>query len=114
MTRLTAENIDENHFENKVDNIPDFVIEEFDKLILKDWNRSTASAKVYQNDVAKVISERMAKDTGDSVEDCRRDMFARKLLDVEEYYESVGFTVEFIKTPYFSSDSNWFTFSKEK
>jgi hypothetical protein len=88
-----------------VKQIPDFVIEAFNGLILANIN-SKGVAVIKQDDAVEAI----LRYTEDKLL-TRNSIFDRGLLDVEEHFRSAGWIVTYFKPPYYGSSPAKFTFT---
>lgn len=82
--------------------IPDAVFQVFNELIVLDW--SGRSAVVKQEDVVQLLIERHGMN--------RNEIFSQHLLNVEDSYRRLGWTVVYDKPAYNESGIATFTFSK--
>lgn len=87
-------------------NIPDYVIDSFNKLIASRWNGY--SATINQIDV---INHIIANCYGNIT---KREIYDNKYLDVESIFESVGWKVEYDKPGYCETYEPNFKFTKRK
>ena len=83
--------------------IPDFVIDAFNKLIAKNYRNGRS--EVIQNEV---MLEILATDADLT----RQTVFDNGWLDVEEVYRAAGWRVEYDKPAYCESYDPFFVFSK--
>jgi hypothetical protein len=83
--------------------IPDFVIDCFNKLIAKNYRNGRA--RVIQNEV---MLEILATDADLT----RQTVFDNGWLDVEEVYRAAGWRVEYAKPAYNETYDAFFVFSK--
>ena len=83
--------------------IPDFVIDAFNKLIAKNYRNGRS--EVIQNEV---MLEILATDADLT----RQTVFDNGWLDVEEAYRAAGWRVEYDKPAYNESYDAFFVFSK--
>ncbi len=91
----------------KVNSIPDFVFEAFNKCIAKNWNGR--SSIVLQKEV---VAEIRSLQSG--TEFAGLDPFKEHWLDVESVYENNGWRVEYDKPSYYESYEPSFTFREKK
>lgn len=84
--------------------IPDEVFEAFNELISKKWNGTYS--KVFQNEVVKLIIEKL-KENGISA--TYQFLLDNRFLDIEPYYEKVGWNVRYLK----QKDNDSFLFYKK-
>ena len=85
------------------ENIPDVVIEIFNKKIVKNFNGSRATVK--QNDVVKEIV--------DALNISRQDVFDKRFLEIETIFEAAGWKVKYDKPGYNEDYDAFFEFIKE-
>ena len=92
--------------------IPDWIVEEVNKLIAR--NFSSGSAMVKQNEIidAARCSERNGFEF-DTADEFRNIMFAKGYLNIEEIYRAAGWKVSYDKPGYNESYDAYFVFSKK-
>ncbi len=88
----------------KIETIPDYVIEGFNKAIAEKWNGR--SSTVLQKDVLKIIYGLMPEGTS------KHDLFRRGWTDVEPIFQAAGWIVSYDKPAYNESYDAYFVFSK--
>jgi hypothetical protein len=93
----------------KLKDIPDFVIEAFNDLIVRKFSGSQATVK--QDEVVELIMEK-AKEA--KVDVTRDQLFENHWLDVEPYFMRAGWKVDFDKPGYNESYDAYFVFSKAR
>lgn len=91
--------------ERTINNIPNFVIEVVNELIIKNYCESTKSSLVKQDDILNVIVTRSLA--------TRMEMFENNYLDIEPLFESFGWNVTYDKPPYYETYSATFEFKKK-
>lgn len=90
----------------KADSIPAGVIEAFNELIVENWNSSTRSARVTQDDAIA----RVELKTGAS----RAEVYIKRWLDVEDVFRASGWEVEYSKPGYNEDGTASFTFKQPR
>lgn len=93
----------------KTKSFPDFVIQAFNNMIVKNWDGS--SSKVLQDDVMEEIL-RLANNGVPSTT-TRRKVLDNGWLDVENTYRREGWTVEYDKPAYCENYAAHFIFSRK-
>lgn len=83
--------------------IPNEVIEIFNKMIVKNWEHNRKSAKVSQAEVVDEIISTLKIE--------RDAIFHRHYLDVEDIFRDVGWKVEYDKPAYNEFYGAFYTFS---
>jgi hypothetical protein len=76
----------------------------FDALLVEKLDKRTGTAILYQKDVLNAI---VSKSNGEITSNM---MYNNKWMDFEDHYRSMGWQVEYFKTPYYSTDDSWFDF----
>ncbi len=92
--------------QQKLSNIPEFVIEIFNELIAE--NFSGRSSVVLQNDVVKRVQKKLDEDSRNA-----GYLMNYTWLNVEEIYEEVGWKVTYDQPGYNESYDATFTFKKK-
>lgn len=87
----------------KKDQLPDMVIDTFNRLIAKNLQGSVSV--VYQKDIIKALAEVGISST---------EAFANHWLDVEDVYREAGWSVYYDKPAYNESYSAFFRFRKPR
>jgi hypothetical protein len=87
------------------DRFPSYVIESFNELISKNYSCGVATFK--QKDV---VSRIISKTHGELSES---DIFSRKYLDVEYYYEEFGWNVKYEKPFWDEAFDEYFEFREK-
>lgn len=85
--------------------MPPEVIEAFNHLIAKNWDKSSQQARVTQEEA---VIHLMA-----ALELERDEVFKHKYLDVEDVFEASGWKVRFDKPGYYESYGAYFIFSEK-
>ena len=92
---------------NSLADIPDEVIDAFNKLITKQLNKATKTATVYQDDVVQLITELMISNYADTdpqtlaeISTLRTKIFGNKWLDVEPLFREAGWSVGYDQPAY--------------
>lgn len=94
----------ENVIERKRENFPDEVIEIFNELIAQKFDGRSSNIK--QEEVARLIGEALSISYAQILKD--------HLLDVEDFYRKVGWSVKYDKPSYGDSDFEaYFLFTKK-
>lgn len=97
-------------YEKRKKEIPGFVIESFEELIVKNLNTSRY-APVSQEEVILLIGHKMVEhDVAPSMEEARRKIFEYHWLDVEELFAASGWKVSYHKPDPGDSWDPYFTF----
>jgi len=94
----------------KAQKIPYFVIGIFNAEIAKNFNSTSNYAEVKQTTVYKQIQsyiEAHKEEFGDV------DAYNKGWLDVEPLFETAGWKVQYLKQPYYETESSYFIFKKE-
>lgn len=86
----------------KYASLPEEVFEIFNRLILDDWNGHEAT--VYQRKAAKLIAKALNTST--------KDVYDRRLLDIESVYRKAGWKVTYDKPGYCENYEAFFQFRK--
>lgn len=98
--------------------IPEFVIDIFNELIIKNYDYDTESSKIMQEDAVIKIVEHLCPDQHDRpkehVMNIRKRIFKEKWLDVENMYRDKEWIVEFDKPAWCETYPAFFVFSKPK
>lgn len=96
-----AANINKAAFEAS---IPEEVFEAFNELIVKNYVRSTGSSVVKQDEVIKLIIDKLENNTNDeqhfSRQKCKNDILGNHWLDIENFYMNEGWIVNYEKSSY--------------
>lgn len=85
-------------------NIPDQVIETWNKMIVSKLVQGTAV--IHQDDIAKAIAKEMKCD--------EKKVFEQKWLDIEPLYEKQGWNVSYDKPAYNETYEAYFTFKMKR
>ena len=93
----------------KLEVIPDFVIQAFNELIVKNLN-SYGSSSFKQNDLVDIIMKSSSQDNGFT----RDDVYSNHWLDVEKIYEEAGWEVTFHKPAYYEDFDPYYNFIPKK
>ena len=88
---------------NKITAFPEEVIDEFNKMITK--NYSGGSSTVVMKEIANAIASRMDIDVG--------EVYRNHWLDVEDVYRKAGWKVEYDKPVYNETYHAFFKFTKK-
>lgn len=88
----------------RLDGVPDKVIEIFNEMIVENWNTSGKYAIVDQDKVVTRIAAVMNVD--------RQIVFDKGWIDIEPIFRNVGWRVEYDKPAYYEDYSAYFKFSK--
>lgn len=88
----------------KAQTLPDEVFDVFNAAIAKHWDGR--SATFTQDEVVAALAEKLSTS--------REDLYARKLLDVEDVYRAAGWSVEYNRPGYNETYRATFTFSRRK
>ena len=89
--------------------IPNFVVNTFNRLIARGFDKSNNTSIVYKREVvAKILDDAEAQ--GIKVE--RNEIYTKHWLDVEPLFEEVGWSVRFNKQPYYETADDFFTFKR--
>jgi hypothetical protein len=91
--------------EQKISNIPDFVVEVVNELIIKNYCENTKTSLVKQDDILNVIVTRGLS--------TRMTMFENNYLDIEPLFESFGWCVKYDKPGYCESYPATFEFKRK-
>lgn len=89
----------------KRQDMPDAVIETWNRLIAKKFNGNN-SVTIKQNEIVAALAASNGVD--------RQTVFDLGWLDIEDLYRSVGWTVEYDKPGYNESYEAFFVFKKKK
>lgn len=81
--------------------IPDFVLDAVDHFLIAEGFKEKII--IQQNALVDYIV------ANNDIE--RSDIFSKKYLDFENHYRRVGWTVNFVKRPYYTDESDYFVFS---
>lgn len=92
----------------EIDNVPDYVIEIVNALIVKNFARSVQAARIMQ---AEVINAILNCPEGLARELTRHQLFAEKMLDFEEVFRSHGWRVSYDRPAYNENYEASFKFS---
>lgn len=87
-------------------NIPGFIIEAVNVLIIMKYSESTNSSVVKQEDIVDAIVSKGLT--------TRDEIFNKKWLDIEQLYESCGWIVTYDKPAYCETYPATFEFKKKK
>lgn len=90
--------------EKKKEEIPDFVIEEFNKVIAEKWDGKRST--VFQDDIVNRIVNRSPLLIN------RRHVYDHHWLDVEDIYRAQGWVVKYDKPHYTENYEAHFIFTK--
>ena len=89
------------------DNIPNFVIEAFNNMIIKNWGASKRANFTQDDTMTEAL--RIAHSRGIKID--RHEIFANKWFDVESLFEEKGWLVLYDKPACFENHAANFTFS---
>ena len=92
----------------KLEVIPDFVIQAFNELIVKNLN-SYGSSSFKQKDLVDIIMKSSSQDNGFT----RDDVYSNHWLDVENLYRDLGWNVQYDKPGYNENYEAFFEFSEK-
>ena len=92
--------------EVKNSQIPDYIIEAFNELIVEKWNMS--SSRVLQKDAMSRALEKAPEGV------TSQEIYANKWFDVEPLFRSKGWKVKYDKPAYCESYAASYEFSKDK
>lgn len=93
----------------KKENLPDFVLEAFNALIVRNLGVSGVS-RVLQSEVLAEIRSRFFDTEGYMISD--GEIFAKKWLDVEDVYRDANWIVKYDKPGYDDTFEAFFTFQR--
>ena len=88
------------------ENFPSIIFETFNKLLIKKASPLNDTIIIKQSDVLQNACGKGMLN--------REDIFDNHWLDVETYYEEVGWKVQYCKPPYFGTGEPYFTFKNKK
>ena len=92
----------------KLEAIPDFVIEAFNTIIVRNLDAyGRSSFKVHE--VVELILNSSSKDNGFS----RQEIYTNKWLDIEKIYREQGWKVEYDQPGYNEDYDAYYTFSEK-
>jgi hypothetical protein len=92
----------------RIDSIPSYVIDAFNKLIAKYWSEPNKQSIVMQDSAVQMIKELASQSLG--LELTNNFIFDNNMLDIEALYRSKGWTVVYDKPAYNESYEASFTF----
>lgn len=95
--------------------IPDIVIEGFNTLIGRKYDRISKSAKITLAEALDYISAAMAAEfgiAGATISEYRRSLLDNHWMDVEDIFRAAGWQVHFDKPAYNESYESYYEFSK--
>lgn len=96
----------------KLTSIPSYVIDAFNKLIIKYWSEPNKQSIVMQDSVVQMIRELASQSLGLELTD--NFIYDNNMLDIEALYRSKGWTVVYDKPAYNESYEASFTFGVAK
>lgn len=89
---LTPEEASKKKQQHMISNIPDFVVEVVNDLIIKNYSKALGRSVVKQDDIVEQIVVRGYSS--------REELFNKKYLDIEPLFESYGWVVKYDKPAY--------------
>jgi len=91
--------------EQKIKNIPDKVIDCWNKAIVRQCKGGSSYTTIFQSEIVGLLA--------DAMEVSREAVFASGWLDIEPIYRAAGWKVEYDKPGYNETYNAYYTFSKK-
>jgi hypothetical protein len=91
--------------EQKIKNIPDNVINCWNKAIVRNCKGGGSYATIFQSEIVGLLA--------DAMEVSREEVFASDWLDIEPIYRAAGWKVEYDKPGYNETYVAYYTFNKK-
>lgn len=85
--------------------IPDEVIDVFNTLIIENYDKSTKSADVSQNEAIERISVLLG------ISRCK--VFDNKWMDIEDVFRKAGWKVTYVRPAYYERGSAYYIFNEK-